>query len=287
MPVYLKTEIPEVISVNSIITVHNIHMTASDDPMPDIHDFWEIVFVNRGTFKILLEGELKTIKEGECIIYSPLALHIAAEKSEVDLKIITFDTDADFLKNISNKPMILSNRGKALLHETIDFGAKCFSHHKSNPKYRGMLPNPGTSKYEIQRIKKLLELVLLDLMDHYGTYQKEGYKNYTNHLTKLASDFSDYLKHNIGKSITLEEMADFMSISVSQLSALSKKKFGLSPLSYFISLKIDAAKRLIRDSELNFTEISERLGFNTVHYFSALFKRRVGMTPSEYSKSQN
>ena len=53
----------------------------------------------------------------------------------------------------------------------------------------------------------------------------------------------------------------------------------------FLDLKLKEAKRLIRESSLNFTEISELLGFNSLHYFSRLFKERVGMTPSEYARS--
>ena len=56
-------------------------------------------------------------------------------------------------------------------------------------------------------------------------------------------------------------------------------------MSYFISLKIDTAKAMIRDTDLNFTQISEKLGFSTVHYFSKLFKDRVGVSPSKYAKS--
>ena len=59
----------------------------------------------------------------------------------------------------------------------------------------------------------------------------------------------------------------------------------MSPISYFISLKLDEAKNMITDTDLNFTEISESLGFATVHYFSRLFKNKTGLTPSQYAKS--
>ncbi len=50
-------------------------------------------------------------------------------------------------------------------------------------------------------------------------------------------------------------------------------------------MKIDTAKQLIRDNHLNFTEISDRLGYTSVHYFSRQFKKLTGMTPSEYATS--
>ena len=50
---------------------------------------------------------------------------------------------------------------------------------------------------------------------------------------------------------------------------------------------IQAAKKMICDSSMSFTQIAERLGFGSVHYFSNLFKEKTGMTPSEYAKSLN
>ena len=56
-------------------------------------------------------------------------------------------------------------------------------------------------------------------------------------------------------------------------------------IDYFSKLKIDAARRMIREGQLNITQISSQLGFSSVHYFSRRFKALTGMTPSEYARS--
>lgn len=50
-------------------------------------------------------------------------------------------------------------------------------------------------------------------------------------------------------------------------------------------MKMEAARGLIREGQLNITEISSRLGFSSVHYFSRRFKKLTGMTPTEYARS--
>ena len=50
-------------------------------------------------------------------------------------------------------------------------------------------------------------------------------------------------------------------------------------------MKIDFAKQLIRENDMNFTQISDFLGYSSIHYFSRQFKRSTGMTPSEYVSS--
>ena len=50
-------------------------------------------------------------------------------------------------------------------------------------------------------------------------------------------------------------------------------------------MKVNAAKQLIRTNKMNFTQISEQLGYTSIHYFSRQFKKVTGMTPSEYASS--
>ena len=54
---------------------------------------------------------------------------------------------------------------------------------------------------------------------------------------------------------------------------------------FFSMMKIDTAKQMIRDNQLNFTQIADRLGYNSIHYFSRQFKQITTMTPSEYATS--
>ena len=56
-------------------------------------------------------------------------------------------------------------------------------------------------------------------------------------------------------------------------------------MEYFTRLKVDAAKQMIRENDLNFTEIADRLAFNTSQYFTTVFRRVTGMTPTEYAFS--
>jgi YesN/AraC family two-component response regulator len=71
---------------------------------------------------------------------------------------------------------------------------------------------------------------------------------------------------------------------VAYLSMLFKAKFDCGVLEYWNRLKIDKAKEHIRQNSNNLTEISEMLGYNSLHYFSRQFKKTTGMTPSEYAK---
>ena len=70
-------------------------------------------------------------------------------------------------------------------------------------------------------------------------------------------------------------------IGRSQLQKLFQKKTSLGIIEYFSHMKINAAKEMIRTGRMNFTQISETLGYTSIHYFSRQFKKVTGMTPSE------
>ena len=74
-------------------------------------------------------------------------------------------------------------------------------------------------------------------------------------------------------------------ISRTQLQKIIHTETGVGIIDYFSQLKIEAAKHLIRDGHLNYTEISQELGFSSIHYFSRRFKKITGMSPSEYASS--
>ena len=102
--------------------------------------------------------------------------------------------------------------------------------------------------------------------------------------SKQMSDVAAYLKEHIGEQLTIADVCQHFWISPNSLMKKFKKETGMGLMEYFSDLKIREAKHLITKTSLRFSEISERLGFSSLNYFSKLFKSKTGMTPTEYSK---
>ena len=84
---------------------------------------------------------------------------------------------------------------------------------------------------------------------------------------------------------TLEALAAQVNISVSQLKRTYKDQTGSSVIAYLTKVRISEAKRLIRESNHNFTQIAELTGYDNIYYFSRRFKEETKMTPTEYALS--
>ena len=83
----------------------------------------------------------------------------------------------------------------------------------------------------------------------------------------------------------MDELCERVNFSASYISRYFKRECGYSINQYFIMMKIEEAKRLIRQTHMSFFEISEKLMLTNSHYFSTLFKKHVGMTPTQYKQS--
>lgn len=119
--------------------------------------------------------------------------------------------------------------------------------------------------------KKRLKNVI-DQINSYRDYKAGG-------LTKRARE---YIKANYSKSITLEDVAREINISPQYLSKLFKEETGENFIDYLTGIRIRIAKNLLESNELSIKEICYSTGYSDPNYFSRIFKKIVGATPTEY-----
>ena len=91
-----------------------------------------------------------------------------------------------------------------------------------------------------------------------------------------------YLAQHISDTIRVEDICNEFDYSRSYLNKRFQNETGISLAAYMNTLKIEEAKRMIRESKLNFAQISEYLSFDNPQYFSRVFKNHTGMTPTEF-----
>jgi len=97
-----------------------------------------------------------------------------------------------------------------------------------------------------------------------------------------------FIKDNPGVFISCDELAKYCNLSTKHLSRLFQKYENTTLLQYIHSEKLDQAKKMLLESNLSASEISEALGFSSVYYFSRFFSNHSGVSPSEYrEKSLN
>ena len=99
---------------------------------------------------------------------------------------------------------------------------------------------------------------------------------------KIVEAAKEYVRENYGEKLTLAAIASKIGISQGYLSSVFKKQTGGNLNDYINQMKIEKAKELLEKLEYMMYEISDMLGFENPYYFSKVFKKLTGITPSEY-----
>lgn len=101
---------------------------------------------------------------------------------------------------------------------------------------------------------------------------------------KYIENSIGFMEINIDKSLSLEDLANFVDLSKSHFNEVFKEKTGYSPVDFFIRLKMQKACSQLDLTPLPISEISAQLGYSDQYYFSRIFKKIMGKCPSDYRK---
>ena len=93
----------------------------------------------------------------------------------------------------------------------------------------------------------------------------------------------DYISKNYGdKELKLEALSKIVHMNANYLSDLFKEVTGKNYIDYLTLMRMNKAKKLLRETHLKTYEISEQIGYTTAKYFCTLFRRNFGITPTDY-----
>ncbi|MBE6645753.1 MAG: AraC family transcriptional regulator [Ruminococcaceae bacterium] len=275
---YVSAKFPEAISVKGIYTVFRREFDGRTVfGHIDVHDFPEIIYVRSGCIFPLVDGIQHTVRAGQMLIYAPNSPHTGKKASEASVSIISFDIDGGLPAEIYNRPITLNSEQERMLESVINDGFACFTKRPANTGLSGMILRDDVDEYILYRMKRELELFLV------GILGQKCKKSYSEHLSEYETVIR-LLRQKIYCRLTVEAIAEESKMSVSKLKYLFRENFGGGVIDCFNKIKMEEAKRLIKEGKYNLTEISDRLAFSSLHYFSRMFKKIVGMSPSEFAK---
>ena len=132
----------------------------------------------------------------------------------------------------------------------------------------------STSPFRIEKCTALFSYLISSL--HESVHDGEN---------KHIRTIKRYLRNNISKEITLGEIADLLHFAPPYVCALFKKNTGMTITEYINHERIKLSKQKMITTDTPLFEIAEMVGFSNYNYFSNLFKRHTGVSPSEYRKS--
>ncbi len=234
------------------------------------HPMPELTYVDQGELHSVVEGQDLLLKQGDLVIYGSNQWHMQYADIGVAPRFVTisFDVGGVELTPLLNRkftaPQATANLLQSMLRE-----------------------QEHMDSFSTDIIVSQLTLLLLYLLREAQSPSGSKVKNANivqneNEIIRLAQQ---YVAGHIREKLSVPMVANQVGVSPSYLTVLFHKNLQISPGEYIRRIKLQESKQMIRENNLNFTQIAAILQYSTVHHFSRQFKDKFGITPTEYAKS--
>ena len=284
---YIKTKFNNTINISKIVTVHYYEFDQNFSFKGETHDFWEMVYVDKG--KVLVKSDEKELilEQEEIIFHKPNEFHaIKAHASSPDFFVVSFVCNSQAMKRFNFFHTTLDKTLKPILASIIYEAEKTYVIKKNDVELTKLSLREDAPIGGEQLVKTYLEQLLIMLLRQISDKSAtEIFPSKENLENDIVRTIKNYINDNVREKITLPKICNSLGYGKSYLCKVFKELSGNSICEYANDKKIEYAKRLVRDDNMNFSEISDYLSFDNPQYFSRVFKRITGMTPSEFKLS--
>lgn len=286
---YVKTRINNIINVTDIVTIHYYEFDRSFEFAGESHDFWELVYVDSGEVEITRDGERLLLKQGEIVFHKPNEFHtIKAYNSSPNIFVISFVCKSSAMTYFERFKTVLDKNLKPFIASVLAEANDTYIIRKNDVSQKKLLIKNDAPFGGEQQIKTYLEQLLILLVRK--MVEKKNitvFPSKESLETHLVIEIKAYIKERVRDNVAVNDICKTFGYSKTYLSYLFKEQTSTSIARYFTTCKIEEAKKLIRENAYNFSQISEMLSFDNPQYFTRVFKRIVGLTPSQFKNSLN
>jgi YesN/AraC family two-component response regulator len=251
------------------------------------HDFWEIVYIESGEALISADLSEFLLLSGEAFFHKPGQAHsIKAINGPINVFFISFYSSSKFMAIFEDLKISLSKEQKKLVNRIYDEARNIFEKGTRSDDAdafvsKALLENSPLGSQQLYKLY-LEEFLLLSAREAENEKNIVTYDSKENLEKIIVERIIEVISERVYSSLTIDELCASLNYSRTYLSNLFKSHRKTSVMNYYNMLKIKEAKKLIRDRGYSVSETARMLSFSNPYYFSKVFKRYEGISPSEY-----
>lgn len=238
---------------------------------PHTHSCSEFFFVTAGMGQFQIEDALYPVSVNDLIIINPNVNHTEVSYNSNPLEYIVIGVEGVELTQMNQDEESFCIINCKNTHEIILFYLKQMlkeMDHKA-PGYETICQD-------------FMEIFMITLFRQ--TNFSTSFTPVQKKTTRLCTQVRRHMDSHYKENITLDTLSELTHVSKYYLVHAFTKEYGISPITYLTSRRIDEAKQLLKNDDYTLAIISRMLGFSSPSYFSQIFKKSTGLSPTEYRK---
>lgn len=257
---------------------------------PEYHSgIWEMVFVDDGELSAEADAISYRLHKGQVIFHQPGEIHAhhASHQGICNILVLSFSCSSALMSHFRKKIFTLEKGSQKILSLFLEEARDALGEIPSRIDDKSALDFSGARQGAIQLMQCYLVEFLFSLIRCGEDSVKPMERVPTGRMaeSQQAEAIENYILEHVCLPASLAPICQEFSMSRTYLCRVFKEGTGRSPIDFWIEQKIREAKKLIRQDEMNITQIAELLGYTSIHHFSRMFKRLTGLSPTAYKNS--
>ena len=240
--------------------------------VPHTHNHLELFYIVGGKGQFLIQDQLYPVNVNNLVIINPNVTHTEVSLNAQPLEYIVLGIEGIELAANNNS----NGQFNILDHiESVEISG-CLRNILREMEQK----NPG---YE-DVCQAYMEILIIRLMR--STALAVPSESQTVSTNRQCAAVRRYIDLHFKEPLTLEQLAEEAHMNKYYLSHAFKREYGVSPINYMISKRLEESKYLLAETDLSMSQIAQLLGFSSLSYFSQVFHRTQDISPKEYRQNQ-
>ena len=255
---------------------------------PNVHELFEMVYIKKGNAVFEISGTSVEIGPNNIIIIKPRQFHKFVVKSKTGCEFIVlnfgfenkFDNQLaevsleDFLNFVNKKEWgAFISLKVSYKNEIINLLNRILKEREN--------PEIGSEFLNYLLVLELFVLISRALKMEW----ENSIKNKSPKLKELIQAAVNFINNNYERDISLTDISKYVFLSTSYFTRAFKEEMGVSPINYLLTVRVERAKELLRETDAKISDIALSVGFSNQQRFNDIFKKYTKKTPLQYRKS--